>query len=473
MALAAAFKTSVLATNVLQLTTDGTYLQYPTGKSLDFAYSSIINGMQPAVPNEAPDPQVEAAVTAANKVLFQLNDDGTISTKRTKKYQAYCDNTLAYGQAVAAFATAYATAQSDPHQMAVWPVASRPYQEAVDQAKDDLISGGAQEIEAALDTRASKGNPIQAHMVAQAKQLYDEWNLGLAGAVPSAMPYSYVIPSGWADPDDKDGWTHLTVNASNYQHYDVVHASQQSQYSWLTKNSSTGGSGGVALGFAMIGGSGGSSSSHSGSQSSSSGQSSAAQMNTAKNLTISLWYALVQIQRPWLVSDLFYMDQWYLKGYQKGHISTGDIAGQAGKVDAQGKPTHMLMTIPQQMLLVKDVKISTSEWGSMAQTLKSQYGTSESSSDSQSSSESGGGGVSLGFISFGGSASHAESQSSGQGKSFTASNGSSYMGTTFNGETLEIPGAQIIAWLSDVVPYSPPLDDPEFGKTAQAAQASH
>lgn len=42
------------------------------------------------------------------------------------------------------------------------------------------------------------------------------------------------------------------------------------------------------------------------------------------------------------------------------------------------------------------------------------------------------------------------------------------MGTTFQGETLEIPGAQIVAWLSDVVPMCPPLDDPEFGKTAPA-----
>lgn len=406
IALAAAFKNSVLATNLLQLTTDGTYLQYPTGQHLDFAYESIINGMQPAVPNEAPDPQVEAAILAANKVLFQVNDDGTISTKRSKKYNAYRDNTAAYGQAVAAFAQAYAAAKADPNQMAVWPVASRPLQDAVDQAKDDLISGGAQEIEAALDTLASKGNPIQAHMVAQARAIYDEWNLGLAGAVPAKMPYSYVLPTGWADPDDKDGWTHLTVTAGNYQHYDVEHASQQSQYSWMNKRSSTGGSGGVAFGFGVIGGSGGSSSSSGSSQSSAGAQSAVTQMNSAKNLSISLWYALVEFQRPWLMSDLFYMDGWYLKGYQKGHISTGNIADQAGKLDANGHPAHMLMTIPQQMLLIKDVKITTSEWGQASQVLRSCYGSSENSNQSSGSEEAGSAGVCLGFISFGGSASH-------------------------------------------------------------------
>ena len=208
------------------------------------------------------------------------------------------------------------------------------------------------------------------------------------------------------------------------------------------------------------------------SQSSSGGQNAVSALNSAKNLTVSLWYTLVEFQRPWLMGDLFYMDGWYLKGYQKAHISTGNVAGQAGKLDANGHPVHMLMTIPQMMLVIKDVKISTSEWGEASKTLRSWYGDSDSSTNSSSSNVSGGGAVSLGFISFGGSASHSKSKSEGQGRSFSAQDGSGYMGTTFHGEALEIPGAQIVAWLSDVVPLSPPLDDPEFGKTAPTPQAS-
>lgn len=466
LALAAAFKTSVLATNLLQVTTDGTYLPYPTGQHLDFQYDGILMAMQPAVPNEAPDPKVEAAVLAARKVLFKLNDDGTFSTKHTKAYDNYFDNTQAYGQAVAAFADAYAAARNDPSLLQVWPVASRPYQDAVDQAKDTLISAGGPEVEAALDTLASVGNPIQAHMIAQARAIYDEWNLGMAGAVPAKMPYSFILPTGWADPDDKDGWQHLTVTANSYQHVDLSHATQQGQYSWMNKQSTSSGGGAVSFGFGVIGGGGSSSSSSGQSQGSHQTVNFNTFHNSAKNLTVSIWYALVEIQRPWLMSDLFYMDNWYLKGYQKGHISSGKIADQ---VDST---VHSLPMIPKQLLLIKDVKIRTSEWGSDGAVLKTAYGTHQDSDSSHASSEDVAGGICLGPISFGGSASHSESEAQGQGSHFNAQDSSGYFGTTFDGETLCIPGAQIVAWLSDIVPLCPPLDDPEFGKTAPAPAAS-
>lgn len=463
-ALAAAYKTSVLCNTLLQVTTDGTYLEYPTGRHLDFAYDGIIQAMQPMTVNEAPDPQVEAAIAAADKVLYKLNDDGTISTKKSDKYKKYLDNSMAYGQAVAAFAQAYATARQDPAQMQVWPVTSRPLQEAVDQAKEELIADGAEDVEQALDTLASKGNPIQAHMVAQARELFDQWDLNQTGSVPAKLPYSFILPTGWADPDDDDeGWQRLTVTSSSYQHYDVQKATSQSQYSWFTKSSSTGGGGGVVLGFAALGGSGGTGSSTSGSRSSNQSQSSNVFGSDAKNLTISLEYALCSIERPWLVSDLFYMQGWYLRGYKKNGISDGTQKNQANIADPTKLP--LLPMIPQQLLVIRNVKISTSQWGSFGSELKKAYGSSQADSSSSSSSEAGSGGFSLGFISFGGTASHSESDAQGQGSSFAARDASSYFGTTFNGETLTIPGAQIIAWLSDIVPACPAVDDPMLNTT--------
>jgi hypothetical protein len=78
-------------------------------------------------------------------------------------------------------------------------------------------------------------------------------------------------------------------------------------------------------------------------------------------------------------------------------------------------------------------------------------------------------GVSFGFISFGGSVSHTQSSAQGQGSSFSSRDGSSYFGTTFDGQTLTIPGAQIIAFLSDIVPTCPPVDDPQLAATPAAA----
>jgi hypothetical protein len=470
-ALAAAYKTSMLCNTMLQVTTDGTYLEYPTGQHLNFSYEGIISAMQPTTVNEAPDPAVVAAIDKARRILFKVNDDGTISTTKSDMYKKYLTNSTNYGLAKALYAQAYAAARTDPNQMAIWPVTSVTYQNSVDQAKQQLVDDGAQDVEGALDTLASKGNPIQAHMVAQARDLYDQWNLGLTGAVPTKVPYSFILPSGWADPDDDDeGWQTLSVNASSYKSYDVQHASSQSQYSWFNKSSSTGGSGGVMLGFAAFGGSGGTSSSSSGGQSSSSSQSSNVFGSDATNLNITMSYALCTIYRPWLCSDLFYMQGWYLRGSQKNAISNGEQASQANIKDTTKLP--LLPMIPQQALVIRDVKISTSQWGSAGNVLSSMYGDSQSSSSASASQESGSAGVCLGFVSFGGSASHSQQSAQGQGSSFSERDGSSYFGTTFDGETLEIPGAQIIAFLSDIVPACPAIDDPEFGKTAPDATST-
>jgi hypothetical protein len=463
-ALAAAYKTSTLCNAMLEVTDDGSYEPYSIGRTLSFAYEGIINAMQPIAPNEAPDPQVTAAIDKARRVLFAVNADGSISTTRSAMYRTYIADTNAYGMAVANFATAFAVAKSDPTQMQVWPVVSLPLQNAVDEAKNQLIADGSQQVEEALDTLASVGNPIEAHMVAQAREIYEQWNLGLTGAVPAKVPYSFVLPTGWADPtDDDEGWQTLTVDSQSYSSYDVQHATSQSQFAWFNKSSSTGGDGGVVLGFAALGGSGGTASSSSGSSGSSRSSASGTIGTDATELTISLEYALCTIERPWLMSDLFYMQGWYLRGGAAKSISTGEIADQANSA----KP--LLPMIPQQMLVIRNVKISTRKWGSLAKTLKDTYGDGTTDASASSSQEAGSGGVSLGFISFGGSASHAQSQAQGGSASFTATDSQSYFGTTFDGSTLHIPGAQIIAYLSGVVPLCPAVDDPELGKTAPVA----
>jgi hypothetical protein len=469
--LAAAYKTSVLCNTMLQVTTDGTYLEYPTGQHLSFAYDGIISAMQPVTVNEAPDPQVQQAIDKAQRVLYQVNDDGTLSTNKSTIYKKYVSNTNAYGGAVAAYAQAYAAARSDPNQMQIWPVTSITFQNAVDQARDQLISDGAQTVEGALDTLASVGNPIQARMVAEARDLFKKWDLGLTGAVPVSTPYSFILPSGWADPNnDDEGWQTLTVDQSSYHSYDVKHSTSQSQYSWFNQGSSDSGSGGVLVGFAMFGGSGGSGSSSQQGQSSSQSHSSNVFGSDAKSLRISLSYALCTIERPWLSSDLFYMQGWYLRGGKKFAISNGQQASQANVSDITKLP--ILPMIPEQILVIRDVKISTSQWGSAGAVFNSMYGDSQESSSASASEESGSGGVSLGFISFGGSASHSQRSAQGQGSTFSSRSGSSYFGTTFDGTTLEIPGAQIIAWLCDIVPGCPQADDPELGTTAPAASTT-
>jgi hypothetical protein len=156
------------------------------------------------------------------------------------------------------------------------------------------------------------------------------------------------------------------------------------------------------------------------------------------------------------------MKNWYLVNNKKNAISDGTIAGQV----ETDRP--LLPMIPEQMLVIRKVKISTTEWGSDGEMLNSYYGQSSGDQQSSSSHTAGSGGVSLGFVSFGGSAGHDESHSKQQSQWGSTKTGSDHFGTTFDGETLCIPGAQIIAFLCDIVPASPPLDDP--GLAAQAAK---
>jgi hypothetical protein len=465
LAMQAAFKTAQLCNVLLQVTSDGSYLEYPTGKHLDFAYEGVIHSMQP-MPMPPINPDVQKQIDAAQAVLYDLDTDGSILSK-SDLYKKYEKNAAAYALAKANYAIAMAEAKSDPAKAEVWPMTSATYQQAVDDAYDTWKTEGATKIEQALDVIASTGVCMQDHMIAKARQLYDAYNLGLAG-VPAPIPWSYVSPTGWCDPDDDDeGWQQLTVTASDYSHYDTSKAAGSSQYSWMRNTSKDGGGGGVMLGFAAFGAEGGQASSDSQWQGSHSYTSSSAFKNTAKNLSISLEYALCTITRPWLVSDLFYMQNWYAVGCKKNAISDGTIANQVQT------SVPLLPMIPQQFLVIRNVKISTSQWGSDGDTLRNVYGGAQGSDSSSSTSVAAGGGVSLGFISFGGHGEHDETHAKGQGSSWSGKSGTDDFATTFDGETLNIPGAQIIAFLSDIVPPAPPLDDPGLAagasKTATTA----
>ncbi|MGH7122728.1 MAG: hypothetical protein ACREFI_00040, partial [Stellaceae bacterium] len=303
--MSAAYKTAQLCTKLLQVTTDGTYLEYPTGKHLDFAYEGILAGMQP-MPMPPISPDVQKQINDAQAVLYELDTDGSILGK-SKIYKTYERNASAYALAKATYAIAMADARSNPQKAQIWPMTSVTYQQTVDDAYDTFKTEGAEKVERALDIIGSVGVCMQDHMIKKARQLYDAYNLGLAG-VPAPIPWSYIEPSGWCDPDnDDEGWQQLTVQSGDYQHYDASGRTMGGQHSWSSNSQSTGGSGGVMVGFAAFGGSGGSGSADSQSQGSSQYQFSSSFKNTAKGLTISLEYALCTITRPWLVSDLFYM----------------------------------------------------------------------------------------------------------------------------------------------------------------------
>ena len=139
----------------------------------------------------------------------------------------------------------------------------------------------------------------------------------------------------------------------------------------------------------------------------------------AQNLTLEAELIAVTIVRPWFNPLLFGMNSWWVGGYDKNGISNGAPTNPQGKIPL----------IPAGFVLAKNVKVGAdfseedkkfisstldSEvgggWGPF--TLKAKYGHSISNEDARSK---------------------------------------------FDGGTLEIPGLQLIAWISTVTPASPPL----------------
>jgi hypothetical protein len=466
--LQAAFKTSQLCNIMLQVTDDGSYLQYPIGRHLAFQYNGILGAMQP-LPVPPQPAAVQAEIAQATAVLYTMDNTdpaNPVIIGKSQAYERYERNALAYATAKAIFAMQEAATLGNPATASEWPLLSSTYQEAVDDAYDTWKTEGAAAIETALATYESQGINMQQSQIAAAKKQFDIWSLGLAG-VPTDIPYSYVDPSEWCDPNADDiGFESLTIKrTSGDQAKSTVTQNNASMY-WNNQSSSVSQSA-HASGFFGIGG--GSENSSNADQHSANGDASGYQFtqdvkDQFTDLEISLEWALVTIYRPWLISDLFYMNNWYIQGEPANCVSDGKIQTQV-RSDAP-----MLPMIPQQMLVVRNVTIKSSSWGDNTQILNNLYNNAQASTAASQSSA--GGSASVGFGPFGGGGANVQTASNsagGQGSSWSAATAVSNTGTTFDGTTLAINGAQVIAFLSNIVPPSPGIPDPALPKPKAAA----
>lgn len=460
-ALEAAFHTSQLCNIMLQVTNDGSYQEYPVGRHLAFQYDGILTAMtaQPPPPLSAAE---QAALNSALNVLYIIdNTDPTnpVIVDKTGAYKRYQKYAQAYADAKAGYTLGEAKAQSDPATAALWPQISVSLQAKVDSAWDDWKTGMTDRIETALATYESQGRSMQQAQIAAAKKQFDVWSLGLAG-VPTAIPYSYVDPSEWCDPDNDDiGFEQLQIKRTSQDHV-TTSTTDASGGNWWNNSSSSWSQNGHG-GFLGIG--------HASQATSNADQHTANTDTSAYKFTswksdhftdfeVDLEWGLVTIYRPWLISDLFYMNDWYIPAERANCVSDGQVLTQVQS------NAPMLPMIPQQMLVVRNVSVKSSTWGDMTDTLNTLYSGDHSQTDASQQAQSGSLGVSLGPISFGGGGSHAASDASGSKTNYSHANSFSRNSASFDGTTLTINGAQIVAFVSDIVPPSPTMDDPSLPK---------
>jgi len=448
----ASINTEALVDTMLVVTNDGTLQTYSGGgRHLGFAYSSILQAMEaPAAPPRPPED--EERIAAARKVLWQ--EDGTA----TPLYARYTNNQIAYAKARADRVVNESRLLADPALAPSAPQLLEPFQTAVDQARDHWRAQGADEVEAALATIESLGVPLEQGAIANARTLFEAWNLPLLG-VPAKQPFSYVLPSDWAVLDIHDvGWTSLTIETRDYMNHFEQHGFEVHASNWAGEQHATSGEAGVGIFGFGFNGSYSESDSNAHSDSTNSATDGTKFSNDSRNLRIELEYGLCTIVRPWLVTDLFHLKNWFLRGAKAGTISSGKIDDQVGSEDP------LLPLIPTHFLVVRNVKISAEQWHSDGEVLAKWNSKFTSDSSEHQSTLSGGVEIPVfGPLSVDFGASHSESGYTG---SYSDESGHSFTNdykAHFDGTTLSIGGAQIVAWLSEVVPRCPPMDDPALG----------
>lgn len=449
--------TAVLFDTMMRVTDDGSYRPFTSAGTISSSYEAIITKAQ-GIPAPPLDPAIQKQIDDAMHVLFVYDDAGK-QKGRTKAYKNYQDLKQAYADAETAYANANAAAMSNPALGQVWPVASKSYKSAVDNAYDDWRSADAATIENALETVKSIGGSIGAHFVAQARALYDAWSLGLSGSVAVGTPYTQVLPSSWYDPNDtENGFTTIKASNSNYQSYSATKSAQAASSWYQGHSSSTSGGGGGMICGVVFGASGGTTSTDGHSGSTASGGQASSFGASMSNVSIKVEFGLCNIYRPWLLRELFVIDGWYLPGEKANVVSDGTIGGQKGDDD-----THLLAMIPTQFLVVRNVVITADGWGEVGNQM-SQY-CKNASSDSQSSSSHISG--SVGFLCLGGTVSHDNADWSGSDAQSESAAGSSFFQGNASHGVLTINGCQIVGYIGEIVPASPKVDGTK--KTATAA----
>lgn len=399
----------VLVNNKLQM--NNQYAVMPGASHLDDTWYAIITGANGIPPTmELSDALKQAYADATAKLM---DKDGNV----TPHYQAYMQYEDTYRSKVKARNKAYAAAFTDPMKLQQWPQDGVTYQDEVDEAWDRWMGLGFKiEIEKAISTLAAQGTDPAIALIARAKKRFQNSLFEFPGY--GEIPYTMFSPRTWYDPDDDEGWNEYT---SKDFHSESHYSASQTSY---------GGGGGFFTGLWG----GGASFQHDDAQANGSFQ--------LKNIQVKFNYAVVDIDRPWLDTSLLNLGNWFLVGdYKKNSISRG--------VMAQEKPTDgteplFLPSVVTSLILVKDVHISWDDW-------KSQWAQH---------SESNSGSASVGVLCFAANAHYSHAK---QSRDFSCDD---------TGEELEIPGIQVIGYVSQILPGCPQKNSSDYEKKANGTQST-
>jgi hypothetical protein len=397
-------KVSDLVDQQLAFNKEGTSLT--TGSTISEAYRLIVNGAFSLGLPPLTDATLKEQIGEAKKLLYT---DISHSSDKTPLYKNYRDLEGKWQDAIIGYAGAFQNMKTNPAMEESWPQLGLIYDQKISDALSDLeaVQNDVLNAEALIGSQAID---TAGDFIRNAKEDVDRStgrylvNVG-EGAGGIKILYSEIIPSNWCDPD-ADNWSNYTFDNAT------------SHYAESNETVSFGGGGGVGFGFWSIGGSG-----HH--------QESRQEINSeTDSLTISFEYTMVDIRRPWLDTLLFKLNNWFLQGQKPGIISDGTTDQLTKTFDQQG--SMWFPSLPVKLILVKNLFISTAEF-------QKAYDASQSYTSA---------GASFGWGPFSINGSYSKSSSN-------------VVIDTVDGKVgLRVKGIQIIGHISEVISYSPKIEQP-------------
>jgi hypothetical protein len=325
--------------------------------------------------------------------------------------EAYTEKMAAYDNAALDYNSHRidAMSASTPEAVNYWAVNANILRDKVKAAMDDWITNGYkddyEEIAAFIDQVMARDMSM---LKAQYKDDLEKAKLtGIASG--SDFYFTSLVPGSFAT---SDGWTQFGFTSGDFGQ------SSNSSSNWST---SSGGGGASFMG--LFGGS----ASHSQSSSSSQFQ---GQFN-ADNFGLSFEICQVPIVRPWLKTPFLTSKSWRFT--QRNPDAKKDILNDGGN-----PPKGIMQAYPTSVIFVRNLKLTLGESSGFTQWYNQQT----------SSSTSGGGFVTFGpFIAGGGG-----STASGSGQHNFNS------GAHWDGQTITVPGMQIVGYRCHILPKSPDPD---------------
>ncbi|MFI9772208.1 hypothetical protein ACIHJG_35900 [Streptomyces sp. NPDC052415] len=450
----AAHNTFKMFDEMLMVRDDGRTETYSGGgRSLSFQYKVVLDSME-ALPVPDRPAEQQARIDAAHAVLYTGPDE----TEKTPLLKTYLANQLAWAVARGEFVKEQVRLLKDPSFADMAPMLLEPFRVKAEQAREQFLTQGAEKVEAAQATLLSLGVPLGQGTIASARERFDDWEVTLLGGV-GTMPYTFVLPSEWAQIESQDiGWTKIKRESGEYRSHFEQHGSSLATGEWAGGSSSSSGSAGLSVFGFGFGGSYSEGETHSSSSFSNTANDGTVMTNDAKDLSIEMEYGLCKIARPWLVTDIFHMPGWFLRGAKKGAISTGNLSDQIGDEDRK------IPMIPTHFLVIRNVKIRAGSWGNTQNTLNSYWSNHGRSDSSFGSSISGDASIPIfSCLSLTGGYSHSDSEYKGDFRDEAGSECRNDFGSYFENDELVINGAQVVGMLGEIVPLCPAEDDPAIG----------